>query len=232
MEKTTKRPYPPIWRHYFTAANMFSLSDLFREEDMAWIGDLQKEVDAERAEMALRGATMGGPEKYSADPDSDDFPGFYEWPKHMREKYRKAEAETKKKTIQVAQTGKEVTCDDVTLYLNCADGNHYFSTRYFDHGSIQRVGLDEDCEVEFDSVDTAVYAFVNDYREWDEKNGTAHRRREKLLELEALRGDMGGDRPPPEFGPGGCDHPDLGSLGYAHGSIVKCPYCGAQAEVW
>ena len=29
-----------------------------------------------------------------------------------------------------------------------------------------------------------------------------------------------------------CDHADLGSLGYAHGSIVKCPHCGQRAEVW
>lgn len=29
-----------------------------------------------------------------------------------------------------------------------------------------------------------------------------------------------------------CQHEDLGSLGYAHGSTVTCPHCGAQAEVW
>ena len=29
-----------------------------------------------------------------------------------------------------------------------------------------------------------------------------------------------------------CDHQDLGSLGYTHGSTVKCPHCGQMAEVW
>ena len=29
-----------------------------------------------------------------------------------------------------------------------------------------------------------------------------------------------------------CEHGDLGSLGYKHGSIVTCPYCGQRAEVW
>lgn len=29
-----------------------------------------------------------------------------------------------------------------------------------------------------------------------------------------------------------CDHPDLGSMGYRHGSRVKCPFCGSMCEVW
>ena len=29
-----------------------------------------------------------------------------------------------------------------------------------------------------------------------------------------------------------CEHEDLGSFGYAHGTIVTCPNCGAAAEVW
>ena len=29
-----------------------------------------------------------------------------------------------------------------------------------------------------------------------------------------------------------CQHEDLGSLGYKHGSIVTCPHCGKKAEVW
>jgi hypothetical protein len=29
-----------------------------------------------------------------------------------------------------------------------------------------------------------------------------------------------------------CEHEDLGSLGYKHGTIVKCPNCGEMAEVW
>jgi len=29
-----------------------------------------------------------------------------------------------------------------------------------------------------------------------------------------------------------CDHSDLGSLGFAHGSTVKCPHCGSLAQVW
>ena len=29
-----------------------------------------------------------------------------------------------------------------------------------------------------------------------------------------------------------CEHGDLGSLGYVHGSTVVCPYCGKLAVVW
>jgi len=29
-----------------------------------------------------------------------------------------------------------------------------------------------------------------------------------------------------------CEHEDLGSLGYTHGTTVKCPNCGIMAEVW
>ncbi len=29
-----------------------------------------------------------------------------------------------------------------------------------------------------------------------------------------------------------CEHDDLGSLGYTHGTIVNCPFCGKKAEVW
>ncbi len=29
-----------------------------------------------------------------------------------------------------------------------------------------------------------------------------------------------------------CDHADLGSLGYKHGSIVSCPNCGKSGRVW
>jgi hypothetical protein len=29
-----------------------------------------------------------------------------------------------------------------------------------------------------------------------------------------------------------CQHEDLGSLGYKHGTTVKCPFCGKLAEVW
>lgn len=29
-----------------------------------------------------------------------------------------------------------------------------------------------------------------------------------------------------------CDHADLGSRGYVHGTWVKCPICGEMCEVW
>lgn len=29
-----------------------------------------------------------------------------------------------------------------------------------------------------------------------------------------------------------CEHDDLGSLGYKHGTIVNCPFCGKRTEVW
>lgn len=29
-----------------------------------------------------------------------------------------------------------------------------------------------------------------------------------------------------------CDHEDLGSLGYEHGTTVTCPHCGERTVVW
>lgn len=31
---------------------------------------------------------------------------------------------------------------------------------------------------------------------------------------------------------GKCEHEDLGSLGYKHGTFVRCPNCGQTVEVW
>lgn len=35
-----------------------------------------------------------------------------------------------------------------------------------------------------------------------------------------------------KIAPAHCQHEDLGSLGYTHGDIVRCPFCGEMAEVW
>ena len=29
-----------------------------------------------------------------------------------------------------------------------------------------------------------------------------------------------------------CDHSDLGSIGYTHGTTVRCPHCGTMTNVW
>lgn len=41
-----------------------------------------------------------------------------------------------------------------------------------------------------------------------------------------------GDKKPTNKAKVDCQHEDLGSLGYRHGEVVKCPYCGDMAEVW
>jgi hypothetical protein len=171
-------------------------------------------------------------EGFSSEEDFiDHYGGYDEWPASMREKYKSFVREQQEEVGAITATGKKIQCDDVTLYLDCDDGNHYFSTRYFNNGSIEKAALRSDSRVDFDHIDTAVYAFVNDWKDWNKEFGAAQKTQDKLLALEALRADTSPSTSR-QSDSESCQHEDLGSLGYTHGSTVKCPNCGKLAEVW
>lgn len=223
----------PNFRTYFTQKchDQTFLVELFKNECMKWVCGVQRELDEFRASLGPN-SRVSAPEKYSIDPLSDDFPSYHDWPVQLCQKYDSHLRMLAKKTSDMAATGQIKHCGDVTLYLECQDGNHYFSTPYFNFGSIEHAELDDDNDITFDHIDTAVYAYFNDWTDWNEQHGEAHRIKNKIAMLEAMRADSSPLTDKPAESHRGCEHEDLGSMGYTHGDVVKCPYCGAQAEVW
>ncbi|MFV7771695.1 hypothetical protein [Shewanella marisflavi] len=102
--------------------------------------------------------------------------------------------------------------DEWYLYLNCSDGNHYFRTPYYSHGKPSLVGLSDGSA--FDSVDTAVYAFKNDYQEWNKENGAEYKRINTLMELEAIRSES-----------------NPGNICNSVGTKAECDYCGSYVLI-
>lgn len=226
----------PNYQDYFEQYCMEEkswLAELFSGVDMSWITDIQKEMDKDRAYYAAFNGGISGPEKYSHDPLSDDFPCFHNWPLSIQREFDVIVKRQGEQRREIANTGRKIECGSVTLYMDCQDGAHYLSTRYFDHGNLYRATLSDENEVEFDSIDTAIYAFSNDWADWNREYGKAKRKQDELMMLEALRLDSrhGGDDDS-AVSDNGCQHEDLGSLGYKHGDIVDCPFCGERAEVW
>lgn len=195
-------------------------------EDLSWIDRLNGERAKERAKHPDFGVTFHSSDlkELSKDFSSVDFPPSHEWPDEFRSKYHDTiKNNTAKIKEMVASADEVVEVDNCTIYLDCADGYHYFSTPCFNYGSIEVAAIDDDSS--FDSAETAVYAFVNDYRDWEEDHGETYRKAEMLSGLESLREPV-----PIDYSD--CQHEDLGSLGYRHGDIVICPHCGKRAEVW
>lgn len=232
INKIEREPsYIAYFEQYISGDNSW-LVEIFRDIDMAWVEPLQKELDENNAFYAEMNARTSYPEAYSRNPLSDDFPSFHDWPLSAQQKFNDEVNRQNEQCRKLAYTGKVAKCGDVTLYLDCEDGGHYFSTPYFDHGVIYKVALNADLrDVDFDSTETAVYAFFNDWNDWNEKYGEASRKRDNLLMLEALRLDTTSSVNE-DTNSNGCEHEDLGSLGYKHGDVVSCPFCGKRAEVW
>ncbi|MFK5893572.1 MAG: hypothetical protein QM504_10160 [Pseudomonadota bacterium] len=154
-----------------------------------------------------------------------DFPLMHEWPKEFKSVYDEILNSGRQKINSIVKTAEqELVLGHVTLYVSCEDGNHYFSTPYFANGEITLACLDDDSHI--DSVDTAVYMFINEYNQWQDKYGKAYEAAVTLSNLEALRQPCSAENDV------GCEHEDLGSLGCVHGSMVTCPYCGSLVEVW
>ncbi len=227
----------PDYFSYFTQGESpyFDLSWI-EKEDLSWIDDLNQARELSKQQEIENNIEDGGDpapfhfsfkeEPASKDFESVYFPGYHEWPDSFRSKYDSSVKNSADKIAEIIKTADEkLTFDELTIYVECDDGNHYISTKYYDYGSVTIAVIDEDSD--FDSVDTAVYAFINDYRDWESEHGDAYRKARLLSELEALR-----DPQPFDDFNLDCDHGDLGSLGYKHGEVVKCPHCGKPAEVW
>lgn len=205
----------PKYFSYFNQGESQYLNwSLLDDVDMTWVDDLNKQRALEDDHDIA-----------SKDLGNIDFPSSHEWSPHFESKFNEIVSAARETIDGMIKTADEVvTIETMKIYLDCKDGNHYFSTPFFDHGSIRVVAIDS--ESDFDSVDTAVYAFINDYNEWREEHGQKHDAMTQLSNLEALRQPVSLDTE------SGCDHEDLGSLGHRHGDIVECPYCKKMAEVW
>jgi hypothetical protein len=222
----------PSYFSYFTQSDSpyFDISWM-NSFDMSWIDDLneqqKKEFEEEKKDAELPDSYHSSDDgTNSKDLNSVDFPLSHHWPAEFKEKFKYSVKESKEKIASlIKDTEQVIEIEELEIYTDCPDGNHYFSTRFYANGDIQLAAIDNDSE--FDSVDTAVYAFVNDWNDWNKEHGSSYRKAIKLSELVALREPRN-----QEVDIGGCDHEDLGSLGYIHGSTVKCPFCGNMAEVW
>lgn len=208
----TKTEKKPIYSKYFSQGQSEYLDlSWFESEDLSWIEDL-------------------GEEEVSIDWKSIDFPSYHAWPQSLKDKYDSSLRDCQKKLKEVVKTAEETAeIGKLKIYVECEDGNTYCSTEYWCNGAIAIAEIDDDSD--FDSVETAAYAFINDYNEWYEKNGNGkrHERNIRLSELEALWNPV----EIKDFDSGsGCEHDDLGSFGYTHGSIVICPSCQKRTEVW
>jgi hypothetical protein len=148
--------FPPSYFKYLSQTNCPFFGEIWARElgnlanDIQWIDTLEKED----------GTT------YSRNPDSDDFPTYYNWPESWRRAYSRSvsEAEAKKKQhLRDAETHK---LDEITLFILDDLEEVWLSTPHFNNGTIEKMdGLDP-----YDSVSTAAYVFLNLFNEWKAKH--------------------------------------------------------------
>jgi len=122
-------------------------------------------------------------ETYSRDFEHDDFPTYYNWPKHWREAFQAAKNEghlLKKAHLAQAETHR---IDGDVVYI--LGEEVWFSTNHYDNGDIYKMAVsDRDKNHEFDSVVTAAYAYINDFNEWEQAHGKAYERANILSKIE------------------------------------------------
>ncbi|MFG0449358.1 hypothetical protein [Shewanella algae] len=190
--------------------------------DMSWVDELSATA-LEKKKARIEQDILNGrdpndsffsdEEPYSKDFHSVDFPSYGDWPKSFIEQYDNTVEKGQKKILDMCKTAEEVIAEDEWyLYLNCIDGNHYFRTPYYSHGEPSLVGLSD--ESDFDSIDTAVFAFKNDYQEWRKEHGDEYKRINTLMELEALRSDS-----------------NSGNIYNSVGIKAECDYCGGYGLI-
>lgn len=91
-------------------------------------------------------------------------------------------------------------------YKELARMSMLFNVKEYNHGYIKKEN------------DERFLILINEIKESDNKKCEASHKRAANKYKKALKFN--------------CDHGDLGSLGYSHGSKVKCPNCGQITEVW
>lgn len=98
--------------------------------------------------------------------DPEDADNYYCWPEEWVAAYKEAVHGYQAKIRATAEAGQIYRCGEMTLY---DAGNEIFaSTPYHGHGDIDIVEISDDSN--FDSAETAFYAFINDYRDWEKSH--------------------------------------------------------------
>lgn len=173
MKKLVNNPH---YFEYFTQTeNSYLDLKWIENENMDWVKAYEEEekafhikfnVDDTTSEEEMKEIQIEADNiKVSKDFYSVDFPTYHNWDKKFREKYDNTVKLADDKIEEIVKTAEIVhKIDDEILYINCKDGNNYFSTHHYAHGDIALIKAIDN----FDSIKTAVYAYVNDYKEWKE----------------------------------------------------------------
>jgi len=224
----------PNYLSYFTQGTSPYLNwDFLKNVDLSWVDKIneeralekQKRIQKDIEENRASGTYVSSDEDIASKDFNDiDFPGIHEWPVSFTAKYKNTITINEKKLAEIIKSANEIfKFEEFTLYVDCEDSNHYFSTPFYGNGTIE---IADQGDNNFDSTDTAVYAFINDHNEWEKTHGKAYKSAKISSNLEAL------SLQPFINETEGCQHSDLASFGYAHGATVECPFCGKMAEVW
>lgn len=144
-------------------------------QDLSWIDELESlnrnEVDEYRRSnpgWEKSHSTLGNYQLFSKDVDSDDFPTFYNWPNEWQLAFQACSTEACNSKTEYLKGFQKYSIGDNSLYINDDKEEVFFSTHGYDFGNIAKMTVKEDS---FDSVLTAAYAFLNDYREWEKDHG-------------------------------------------------------------
>jgi len=184
---------PNSYFEYFTQGkNHFFDYSWVDKVDLSWVDELNKERAANKEHRIQRDIERGyNPEDtHSSDEDvavknfeDIDFPPWHEWPENFLEKYRETNSLATQALAEMIKSAEQkIVIDNMQIYFNCKDGKSYFSTFYYGNGSIEVASLTEDSS--FDSLETAIFAFFNDYTHWYENYGKEH---DAALRLSNLR---------------------------------------------
>lgn len=112
-------------------------------------------------------------EAFSKDLSSEDFPTYHHWPLDWKMALQACSNEAHKAKTEYLKGSQKHEIDRDTLYINDETEEVFFSTNSYGYGDIRKMMVQDDRfdSVLFDSVLTAAYAYLNDYREWKEEHG-------------------------------------------------------------
>lgn len=127
---------------------------------------------------------------YSLNYKDENFPPYAFWSAEFIQAYnneiKKAQDRLKEKAL-----GAEMVyqAEDFTVYAICGENEESFiDYLYMGWRTFSKIVPHEDdgAKYEFDSIQTAVYAFINDHKDWESKWGEQYRLKEKKREYELL----------------------------------------------
>ncbi|HAS7807782.1 TPA: hypothetical protein I7551_07750 [Vibrio cholerae] len=143
--------------------------------DLSWVDELEsvnrKEVDEYRRtnpDWEVTRSTYGRYDSFSKDVESEDFPTFHNWPIEWQSAFEACETEAYNLTTEHVKSFDKYLIGNNTLYIHDEKEEVFFSTNSYDFGCIKKMMAKDDS---FDSVLTAAYALLNDYREWEKNHG-------------------------------------------------------------